>query len=144
MKIPVNENVLQALLIALNFIFALLSASLVGLGIVYIDDLSLIEIYVTKVSFLKLPIVLIILGALSFISSMVGCCIVRNCNVTFLRIYLIFLGLLLIAELTIGCMAFMNGTEPSTTSTRMKMTQLLDHDAKTRDRFYILEQHRLS
>lgn len=38
-------------------------------------------------------------------------------------------------------MAFMNGTEPSTTSTRMKMTQLLDHDAKTRDRFYILEQH---
>lgn len=105
-----NEGVVRILLVAFNFVFSILSIALIALGVVYIDGVWWPNDF-ASLNFIQLPILLIILGSLSFLVSLAGCYCSRSNNKTHLMIFVGCLVILLALELTVAFIAFTNLNE---------------------------------
>jgi len=137
MKFVFKENVLRVALIAASLIFSILSLALIALAVVYYRDLTPINLYIVDDNFFYLPAVLIVLGILSFISSIFGCYFVKNRNKTLIKLLVVLLTLLLAIELMISSIAFMNLNEEFTNSTMHIMKEQFSKNAT--DHFSELE-----
>ncbi|KAF2881758.1 hypothetical protein ILUMI_24400, partial [Ignelater luminosus] len=107
MKTVINENVLRVALLAFNFIFLILSISLIALAIAYTQQLSAIKWYIGS-DFISFPAVLLFLGSLSFIMSVAGCYSVKSKNRFFFIMFIATFVCLLILELTVAIIGFIN------------------------------------
>ncbi|KAB0794366.1 hypothetical protein PPYR_11205 [Photinus pyralis] len=134
-----GENYLRVLLAAFNFIFAILSIALIALAIIYEEKLLSVSLYIEDL-FITFPTLLLILGSLGFVFSILGCYCARTAHKGFFVAFIVALSCLMILELSISVIAFLNIDSELGNNTRSLMeSQVTSTSASDITKFHQIE-----